>query len=310
MEHSPNNTISLKQLQLPEADQYVLAFSGGSDSTALLHALCQNPLTKSKLSALHINHQVHVDSAQWAKHCQQVCHQLSIPCTIKTIKTNKTDENSLRIARLQAYALHLDGFKQTPLLITGHHLNDDIETILFRFMRGTGLNGLIGMTATGKIHGYSLYRPLIQTLKSEIDQYLQAKQLTWIVDPSNIDDNYDRNFIRNQIVPLLSRYRSDAIEQIQQTRNNLAASLDLLQHHISNSNPLIIDKTMNTEHLASTFYHWLVYKQLNPAHRRQLLEFANSCLSADTDKQPTLTTDNYVLINNNSDVFALRTDLL
>lgn len=310
MGHSQNNPIVLKQLQLPEAGHYVLAFSGGSDSTALLHALCQDSSIKLNLSALHINHQVHPDAALWANHCQQLCHQLAVPLTVKTIKTVKSDENSLRNARLQAYAAHLDGIEQSPVLITGHHLNDDIETLIFRLLRGTGLNGLTGMTESGIVDGHSVHRPLLQTAKPEITQYLQAHKLTWIDDPSNADDNYDRNFIRNQIVPMLLRYRPDAIEQIQQTRNNLEASLQLLQHHIGSNNPLIIDKTINAEQLATSLYHWLVHKQLSPAHRRQLTNFASNCLTAGNDKQPTLTCNNYLLIANNDSVYALRPHLL
>ncbi len=310
MGHSQNKPIALKQLQLPEAAHYVLAFSGGSDSTALLHALCQNTSIKPRLSALHINHQVQSNAAQWADHCQQICKGVGIPLTVKTIKTEKNDENSLRNARLQAYANHLDDIKQSHVLITGHHLNDDIETLLFRLLRGTGLNGLTGISESGLVHGHSVRRPLLQTAKPEIMQYLKGHRLTWIEDPSNADDKYDRNFIRNQIVPLLLNYRPDAIEQIQQTRNNLNASLQLLQHHIGNNNPFNIDKAMSVDLLATSLYHWLAHRKLNPANRRQLSEFAANCLTAGDDKQPILTSKDYVLITNNDRVYALKPHLL
>jgi len=310
MGHSQNKANIIQPLPLPEADHYVLAFSGGSDSTALLHYLAQCQSTRHKLSAIHINHQIHPDANQWAKQSQSCCQQQNISCLVKVIKTTKKDENSLRQARYKAIAQHLSTLTGTVILLTAHHLNDDVETLLFRLIRGTGLNGLTGMSTVGHFHGLRIFRPMIDTPKTLINQYLIEHKLDWTEDSSNQDTDYDRNYIRHKIIPALSGLRPDAIHRIKDTRDNLSASLQLLEQLIGGSNPLPLNRGLSTDNLATELYHWLVKLKLNPANRSQLLNFAATCLIADADKIPTLQTDSYELMSWQQSVYALHPHLL
>src|SRR5690554_2035060 len=108
MEPSPNRPIILKKPSLPAADHYVVAFSGGSDSAALLHRLVQISHIRQKLSAIHVNHQIHPDSDQWAEDCVSQCQHYGINCAVKVVNPKKSDENSLREARYRAIAQYLN----------------------------------------------------------------------------------------------------------------------------------------------------------------------------------------------------------
>lgn len=310
MGHFPNKSVSLELPSLPAADHYVLAFSGGSDSTALLHALIQNQSIKAKLSAIHVNHQVHKNADQWAEDCLEYCQHYDIPCHVKVICTEKPDENSLRQARYQAISKHLTTLSGSSIVLTAHHLNDDIETLLFRLVRGTGLNGLTGMSSFGHYQGIDIFRPLINTPKSVISQYLAAHSLNWIEDDSNRDTDYDRNFIRHKVIPSLTRLRPDAIQRMQDTRNHLTASLRLLEQLIGNDNPLPLQPSLSPQELATFLYHWLSSQGLNPPHHDQLLSFARSCLTAEADKLPMLKNTRFILKLWQHAIYVLRPHLL
>jgi tRNA(Ile)-lysidine synthase len=310
MGHSPSKPNLLALPPLPKADNYVLAFSGGSDSIALLHKLVQQKPIQNKLSAIHINHQVHPESKQWAEHCLNCCQYYDIACTVKVIHTEKKDENSLRQARYRAISQHLNTLSGNSVLLTAHHLNDDIETILFRLLRGTGLKGLTGMTAYGDYLGITIFRPLINTPKSVINHYLTEHSLEWIDDDSNHDTDYDRNYIRHKIIPALTHLRPDALQRAKDSRDNLTASLNVLEHFIGNDNPLPLKQELSAQELATILYHWLSRKRLTPPHHDQLVNFAAACLTADLDKLPTLKNDHYILKLWQQNIYALRPNLL
>lgn len=310
MEPSPNRPIILNKPSFPAADYYVVAFSGGSDSAALLHRLVQIRRIRHKLSAIHVNHQIHPDSDQWAEDCVSQCQHYGIDCKVNVVNPKKSDENSLREARYQAIAQYLDCLPGRACLLTAHHLNDDIETLLFRLLRGTGLNGLTGMTAYGDYLGINLYRPLIDTPKSLIDQYIAEHAIPWIDDSSNRDTQYDRNYIRHKIIPALTQLRPDALQRIQDTRNHLQASLALLEKMIGHQNPLTVDLNVSEQALTTTVYHWLALHKLSPVNHEQLLNFASACLTAGADKKPTLKTKQYTLVFWQQAIYALRSNLL
>ena len=310
MGHSPNNTNMFKIPPLIKAEHYVLAFSGGSDSAALLHYLAHHKEIKKSLSAVHVNHQIHSDSNLWAEQCLDCCRRYQIPCIVKNISSDKQDENSLREARYKVIAQHIKALPGTTVLLTAHHLNDDVETLLFRLLRGTGLNGLTGMTQVGHFHNIRIFRPLINTPKSIINQYLQEHNIKWIQDSSNQNTDYDRNYIRHQIIPELLGLRPDALQRIKDTRDNLTASLTLLEQLIVNDNPLPLNHHLSVDSLATLLYHWLAKQQLNPAKRCQLISFATACLQSESDKMPTLHTNDYVLKTWQQAVYALSPQLL
>jgi tRNA(Ile)-lysidine synthase len=179
---------------ISNAKKVVVAFSGGPDSTLALLATKQNLKDSSKLSALHINHQTQNTSSEWEQDCEKLCQKLSIMYESVKIKVKVEDqgfEAAARVARQKVFQQLESG----TVLILGHHADDQVETVLFRIFRGTGIKGLAGMKRISR-HGDLIFiRPLMGLNKSEILNCLKAVKQEFIIDETNNENVYSRNFL-------------------------------------------------------------------------------------------------------------------
>ena len=193
---------NLRDINLENYSRIAVAFSGGLDSSVLLHSLVSIPEFKEKVFAIHVNHGLSPNSKSWIKHCDKFCSGLGvnfIPLTIE-LENSKTNENILRKARYEALFSCL---KQGDVLCTAHHQDDHIETILFRILRGTGIKGLAGIEKYSQMEGIDLIRPLISYSKKDLLDYANKFEVNWIEDESNEDLSISRNFIRKKVIPNL-----------------------------------------------------------------------------------------------------------
>ena len=193
---------NLRDINLENYSRISVAFSGGLDSSVLLHSLVSIPEFKEKAFAIHVNHGLSPNSKSWIKHCEKFCSGLGvnfIPLTIE-LENSKTNENILRKARYEALFSCL---KQGDVLCTAHHQDDHIETILFRILRGTGIKGLAGIEKYSQMEGIDLIRPLISYSKKDLLDYGNKFNVNWIEDESNEDLSISRNFIRKKVIPNL-----------------------------------------------------------------------------------------------------------
>ena len=193
---------NLRDINLENYSRIAVAFSGGLDSSVLLHSLVGIPEFKEKVFAIHVNHGLSPNSKSWIKHCDKFCSGLGvnfIPLTIE-LENSKTNENILRKARYEALFSCL---KQGDVLCTAHHQDDHIETILFRILRGTGIKGLAGIEKYSQMEGIDLIRPLISYSKKDLLDYADKFEVNWIEDESNEDLSISRNFIRKKVIPNL-----------------------------------------------------------------------------------------------------------
>jgi len=192
----------LRDINLENYSRIAVAFSGGLDSSVLLHSLVSIPEFKEKVFAIHVNHGLSPNSKSWIKHCEKFCSGLRvnfIPLTIE-LENSKTNENILRQARYEAFFSCL---KKGDVLCTAHHQDDHIETILFRILRGTGIKGLAGIEKYSQMKGIDLIRPLISYSKKDLLDYANKFEVNWIEDESNEDLSISRNFIRKKVIPNL-----------------------------------------------------------------------------------------------------------
>lgn len=186
--------------------EYLLAFSGGMDSTVLLDVLrvAGERETSRRIRAVHVDHALHPDSAQWADHCGRVCGRASIAFSVVSVDATpspgRSPEEAARDARYRALE-SLTG--PTTLVLTAQHQDDQTETILLQLFRGAGLRGLSGMPAVSEFGPGRLYRPLLGYSRASIRKYAMAGKLQWIDDPSNTDLTIERNYLREEIVPRL-----------------------------------------------------------------------------------------------------------
>lgn len=202
---SPKNNALTDALRLQlesHGKKFLCAFSGGLDSTVLLHVAARIP--DIKLRVIHIHHGLHADADRWSEHCIKVCRELNVELDVIHVEVKKNDgkgiEAAARHSRYQAIAKHI---QDDEVLLTAHHRQDQAETLLLRLLRGSGSHGLAAMRALSSAHGFQQVRPLLSVSKVELQSYANEEKLTWVEDPSNSKTDYDRNFLRQEIMPLL-----------------------------------------------------------------------------------------------------------
>ena len=191
--------------ELPGAPHWTVGFSGGVDSTVLLHLLhrwCRANPGAPPLTALHVNHGMQSAADTWQVHCEWVCKILHIPVISCAVEVPAGGgEAAAREARYQAFEGQL---QPGAILFLGHHLDDQVETFFLRLMRGAGVQGLAAIPARRPLGRSVLARPLLQTTRSQIERYADRHGLKTVEDPSNCDTAMDRNFLRAQLLPLLA----------------------------------------------------------------------------------------------------------
>lgn len=207
-----------------------VAYSGGPDSTALLHALAKLPEARGRgLRALHVDHGLHSDSAGWAKRCADFCESLDVPLT--TIRVEVDDargegvEAAARRVRYQAFAQQLH---EGEWLTLGHHRDDQIETIFLKLLRGAGPEGLGAMREMRPFARGVLWRPLLETRRESLRKYLVDKALPCIDDPANGDPRFARNVLRREILPRIAAHWPHAEASILHSAQLCRAAADYI----------------------------------------------------------------------------------
>ncbi len=184
--------------QLSTAPRLVIGFSGGLDSSVLLHLIATQ--FANKTTALHINHGLSSNAAVWQQHCATVCAALNVEFVTRQVVVENAGngvEDAARQARYQAFTEIL-----TPnsLLLLAHQSSDQAETVLYRLLRGAGVKGLMGIQATRQLGLGKILRPLLELSRSQLLHYAEAQGLRWIHDESNDNNIYDRNYLRNEVM--------------------------------------------------------------------------------------------------------------
>lgn len=198
---------------LSHYDTIYVGFSGGLDSTALLHCLGSIPSLASKVHAIHIHHGLSPHADAWERHTRTFCQQWNINCSTYsvTIPTNNNIEDQARKARYLYFSALLS---HSDALLLGHHRDDQAETLLLNLLRGAGVDGLAAMKSKQKLGSGDLIRPLLTISRDQIMRYALHHELEWIEDESNQNERFSRNFLRHQVIPLLQKKWPAAIENI------------------------------------------------------------------------------------------------
>lgn len=199
--------------RLASASTILIGFSGGLDSTVLLHA-CARELPRSKLRALHVNHGLSPNSDYWQEHCQSFCRQLGITLYSRPVAVSSRGRGIERAAREARYQCFEELVGLNDILLLAHHKDDQAETVLYRLLRGSGPKGLQGMPEFRPLGEGHLLRPLLDYSRSDLELYARHHQLKWIEDESNTATRFDRNYLRHQIVPLLAERWPDYQQRI------------------------------------------------------------------------------------------------
>ncbi|TCI11326.1 tRNA lysidine(34) synthetase TilS [Dyella soli] len=256
-----------RALQQQPAGALCVAYSGGPDSTALLHALAQLPEAHARqLRALHIDHGLHAESRQWSEHCRQLAQEWRVPCLVLRVEVAHERgyglEAAARDARYRAFALSLQDGER---LLLGHHRDDQAETVLLKLLRGAGPEGLGGMRATRPLGRGVLWRPLLDVPRALLRAHIDEHALPCIDDPSNADRRLSRNFLRHEILPRLTQHWPQAVESIAHSARLNRSACDTLERQWRSAQVALLDSTNGS--LDAT--GWLA---LAPALRHPLLD--------------------------------------
>jgi tRNA(Ile)-lysidine synthase len=191
--------------QWPGTSRYWVALSGGIDSMALLHAMhALGTQLAARIQAVHVNHGLHPQAAQWAGFCEDACRVLGIPCLVILVDARALQGQSPEAwAREQRYHAMEEALGEGDMLLTAHHRDDQAETVLLQLLRGAGPRGLAAMPSLNRFGRGWLARPLLDFSREDIHRYASRHGLQWIEDPSNRDVNFDRNYLRHAVIPRL-----------------------------------------------------------------------------------------------------------
>jgi tRNA(Ile)-lysidine synthase len=244
-----------------------VAFSGGGDSTALLHALAALPQARVRgLRALHVDHMLHADSGHWAAQAQAFCATLEVACDIVRVDVPLDSGEGLEAAARHArYAAFAQALRPGEWLLLGHHRDDQVETVLLKLLRGAGPQGLGGMRTVRPLGAGRLWRPLLAVPREVLRAYLQEHRLPCIEDPSNRDVTLARNHLRHEILPRLQRHFPQAVDSILHSAALCRAADESLRVHWLEAFRALHDATTGSLDASA----WLA---LDPALRGPLLD--------------------------------------
>jgi tRNA(Ile)-lysidine synthase len=206
-----------------------VALSGGVDSTALLAALAAKRPRSLQLRALHVDHGLRPASKQWAAHCRMLARNLHVPLKVLTTKVERPRGTSLEAAARDArYGLLAAALHRGEILLTAHHSDDQLETVLLQLLRGSGLPGISAMPALAPFAEGFLARPLLSRSRAELEVWVREQGLTWVEDDTNVDESLDRNYLRLRILPLIRDRWPGAATAVARSARHAAEAQSLL----------------------------------------------------------------------------------
>ncbi len=184
--------------------QIILAFSGGVDSRVMLDLLAtyRDIHPQYRYLIVHVNHGLSPNAARWQKQCQAWAKDTNFDFVASCVEVKKQGKSIEQAAREARYSAIASQMEPNALVLTAQHADDQTETFLLALKRGSGLSGLAAMPEIRPFECGFLLRPLLDIPRDEIERYAEQQGLTWIEDESNQDSRFDRNFIRNEWLPL------------------------------------------------------------------------------------------------------------
>ena len=274
-----------------------VGFSGGLDSTVLLHYLSHHTMLSANLRALHVHHGLHANADDWQKHCERLCAVWQVPlvCRSVTLLGRSNLEEKARLARYQVFASLLD---KGDALLLAHHGNDQAETLLLHLLRGTGIDGLAAMPMLKPFANGHVIRPFLKHTRPQLEAYALRHMLSFVEDDSNEDTTLSRNYVRHHILPLLQEKWPSAVSQMmrtaqhcQQAKKNLGvlANLDCpTRNHQPGILALASLHGLDDARVTNVLRHWWQENGLRPPSEQTLYRLIHEVIAARDDANPKL----------------------
>ena len=292
-----------------------VAFSGGADSTALLAALAALRRPPLKVRALHVDHGLNPRSRSWSAHCRRVARALEVPLTVRTVRLARRRGESLEAAaRAARYGLFGAALTDGEALLTAHHQDDQLETVLLQLLRGAGVAGLAAMPAVAPFAAGLLVRPLLALRRAELLAWLAAEHLSWVEDDSNVQLHLDRNYLRARVLPVIRERWPAAASTVARSARHAADAQQLLDAlgeadaARAASGAMLSAKVLRRLPLArrrNALRYWIAAAGLRVPPTSRLEQIATVLLAAREDAQPLVAWEG-ASVQRQADLLALR----
>lgn len=279
-----------------DCERWVVAYSGGPDSSALLHLAYQSG---QSTRAVHVHHGLMSQADDWVTHCQGVCRNWGIELTVFTIQPQAAEGGLEASARERRYEVLGADLAAHECLITAHHADDQAETLLLRLLRGTGVSGLGGIQRQRRLGEGWLVRPLLNYSRAELQAYHHAHGLSSVHDPSNTSGIAARSYLREQVLPPIAErwphYRQSLSTLSRLARDHNTVMQELLDERLKTltpggHGPLSVKRlAAQSQPLQPALVRrWLDQAALLPPNAKRLENGLCSLLTANADRHPQL----------------------
>lgn len=304
MEFSPKILLDDIPALTPGARLWV-AYSGGLDSHVLLHALARGPTAglaggaggRCPLVAVHVDHGLAGAAPEWARHCAAACADLGVALEVVRVDARPgRGESPEAAARAARYRVLTALIAPGDVVVTGHHQDDQAETVLLRLLRGAGPRGLAAMAPCRPLGAGWLCRPLLAVPREALRRYAEAWGLAWVEDPSNTRMRHPRNRLRHQVLPLVQRHWpgvSRTLARVAAHQARAAALLDEMAAtdlaRVAGALPGTLNAVevarLDPDHARNLLHYWLRLQELPPPGERHLEQVLRA-VAAGPDRGP------------------------
>lgn len=217
------------EAQLGAPSRYLVAFSGGLDSTVLLHALAAQRPDGRPVEAVHVNHGLQDDAQRFAEFCRDVAGKLGVGFTVLEVEVDTSSGSGVEAAAREArYAAIASIMRADDWLLSAHHADDQVETLLLNLLRGSGPDGLAAMPLVRRLGPGWLVRPFLGLDRSMLEAEAAEAGLDWVDDPTNAATDFDRNYLRHEVLPVIERRWPDAVRRLSVSVNRARDAREIL----------------------------------------------------------------------------------
>ncbi len=284
----------------------VVGFSGGLDSTVLLHRLVQIPGLLPRIRAVHVHHGLQAQAEDWAEHCARMSERMGVQYQLcRVAVTSAADLGIEAAAREARYAALREAMSAGDVLMLAQHQQDQAETLMLQLFRGGGVAGMAAMPAITEFKPGWLLRPLLAITRAELESYAAEQDLQWVEDPSNHDIGQDRNYLRNKLLPLLRERWPGLDGVLARTAAHMGEATTLLDElAILDASQAAIGEDvlsvealrgLSSERCRNLMRYWLRSRGLPPPSTAQIKRIEQDMLTPSADAQPRIQLAQYEL---------------
>jgi tRNA(Ile)-lysidine synthase len=279
-----------------------VALSGGVDSVALLHAgrALVSGEPRLRLRALQVDHGLQEQSKDWTAHCRMQCDSLGVTLRVLELKLDLPKGTSVEAeARRARYAALAAALESGEFLLTGHHADDQLETVLLQLFRGAGVAGLAAMPARAPLGPGFHLRPLLSVERSQLEAYAAASGLSWVEDPMNLESRYDRAYLRHGVLPAVRARWPALARTVGRSAGHFATAQRLLEALAAADSAPLLDAqgrletaglvTLPRDRQFNLLRWWIVRQGLGLPSTARLEAIVRDVVPARDDAQPVVT---------------------